>query len=149
MIGVKVIASIVNDHKMILGDINMHIDNMKDQDAQMLLDSLVAFNLTQHVKIPADNKGHPLDVISTPTEDGPFLPTNTIAGPYISDHGLIILGTTEIKPETKIERQKIRKINGNTMHKFCVTSAMTQSYKQQHLKRQPVISIKRCSEPST
>ena len=28
----------------------MHIDNMADQDAQMLLDSAVAFSLNQHVK---------------------------------------------------------------------------------------------------
>ena len=28
----------------------MQVDNMEDQDAQMLLDSLVAFNQTQQVK---------------------------------------------------------------------------------------------------
>ena len=69
----------------------MHVDNMKDQGAQMVLDSLAAFNLTQHVKFPTHNRGHTLDVIITPTEDRPFQPTNTIAGPYISDHRLIIL----------------------------------------------------------
>ena len=60
----------------------MHIDNMEDQDAQILLDSLVAFSLTQHVKLQTHNRGPTLDVIITPTEDGPFQPTNTITGPY-------------------------------------------------------------------
>ena len=59
---------------IILGDINMHMDNMEDQDAQMLLDSLVAFNLTQHVKIPTHDRGHTEDVIITLTEDRPFNP---------------------------------------------------------------------------
>ena len=35
---------------IILGYINMHVDNMEDQDVQMLLESLAAFNLTLHVK---------------------------------------------------------------------------------------------------
>ena len=64
----------------------------------MLLDSLATFNLTQHVKIPPHNRGHTLDVIITHTEDEPFQPTNTIAGPYISDHRLIILENMETKP---------------------------------------------------
>ena len=97
----------------------MHKDNMEDQDAQMLLDSLVAFNLTQHIKIPIHNRGHTLDVIITLTEDGPFQPTNTIAGPYISDHWLIILETMENKLKIKTEKQKIRKIYENKIHKFC------------------------------
>ena len=41
----------------------MHIDNMEDQDAQLLLDSIAASNLTQHVKIPTHNRGHTIDWI--------------------------------------------------------------------------------------
>ena len=80
----------------------MHIDNIDDQETQTLLDSLAAFNLTQHVRIPTHNKGHTLDIIITTTGYGPFQPTNTIVGPYISDHRLIILEASETKPETKI-----------------------------------------------
>ena len=97
----------------------MHQDNTDDQETQTLLDSLAAFNLTQHVRIQTHNKGHTLDIIITTTEDEPFQLTNTIAGPYISDHRLIILETSETKPETKIERQTVRKINENTIHEFC------------------------------
>ena len=90
---------------IILGDINMHINNMDDQETQTLLDSLAAFNITQHIRIPTHKKGHTLGIIITITEDDSFQPTNTIAGPYISDHWLIILETSETKPETKIERK--------------------------------------------
>ena len=78
----------------------MHMDNMEDQDAQTLLDSLVAFNLTKHVKVPTHKRGHTLDVIISLTEDRPFQPTNTIVEPYISDHRLIIFETMENKPKT-------------------------------------------------
>ena len=79
----------------------MHIDNIDDKETQILLDSLTAFNLTQHVRIETHNKDHTLDVIITTTEDNPFQPTNTIAGSYTSDHKLIILETSETKLETK------------------------------------------------
>ena len=104
---------------IILEDINMHIDNIDDQETQTLLDSLAAFNLTQYVRIPTHNKGHNLDIIITTTEDDPSQPTNTIAGPYISDHRLFILETSETKLETKIKRHKFNKINENTIHEFC------------------------------
>ena len=97
----------------------MHIDNIDDQEIQILLDSLVAFNLIQHVRIPIHNRHHTLDILITTTEEDSFKPTYTIAGPSISDHRLIILETSETKLETKIERQKSRKINKSTIHEFC------------------------------
>ena len=102
-----------------MGDIYMHIDNTDGQETQILPDKLVAFNLTQHVRIPIHNKGHTLDIIISTTEDDPSQPTNTIAVPYISDHRLIKLETSETEVETKIKRHKIRKINENTIHEFC------------------------------
>ena len=35
------------------------------------------------------------------------------------DHRIIILENSETNPKTKIERQKIRKINENTIYEFC------------------------------
>ena len=43
----------------------MHIDNIDDQETQMLLDSLAAFNLNQYMRISTHNKGHTLDIIIT------------------------------------------------------------------------------------
>ena len=97
----------------------MLTDNMEDQDAQMLLVLLAAFKPTRTCKNPNTQRRSHLDVIITPTEDRLFQITNTRDGQYISDHRLIILETMETKPKTKIEGQKIRKINENTIHKFC------------------------------
>ena len=50
---------------IILGDINMHMDDPNNQNACILQDSIEAFDLIQHVKIPTYNKGHTLDVVIT------------------------------------------------------------------------------------
>ena len=62
-----------------MGDINIHINDSEDQDAQTLLNTIAAFNLKQHVNIPMHNLGHKLDMIITPaTYHGSLM-----AGPYI------------------------------------------------------------------
>ena len=41
-----------------MGDINIHTNDMQDQDAQILLDTIAAFNLEQQVNIPTQNLDH-------------------------------------------------------------------------------------------
>ena len=50
---------------IILGDFHLHINDPEEQDAQMLQDTLNAFNLKQHVNIPTHNLGHTIDFIIT------------------------------------------------------------------------------------
>ena len=88
---------------IIMGDINIHINDSEDQDAQTLLNTLEAFNLKQHVNIQRHNLGHTLDLIITPaTYQG-----SLIAGPYISDHRFIILETLHTKPKPKLEKRTL------------------------------------------
>ena len=75
------------------------MDDPTNQNACILHDSINAFNLTQHVKIPTHNKGHTLDVIITTNSTGFNNVGETIPGPYISDHRLLILKTTLNKIE--------------------------------------------------
>ena len=53
---------------IMLGDFNIHISDPKDQDAQILQDTLNAFNLRPHVNIPTHNLGHTIDFIITSNE---------------------------------------------------------------------------------
>ena len=55
---------------IILGDINIHMDDPINQNACILQDSINAFDLTQHVNIPSHNKEHTLDVIITTKSTG-------------------------------------------------------------------------------
>ena len=94
---------------IILGDINMHMDDPNNQNACILQDSINAFDLTQHVKIPTHNKGHTLDVIITTKSTGFNNVDEIIPGPYILDHRLLILETTIDKIKPKKVSTKARK----------------------------------------
>ena len=103
---------------IILGDINMHMDDPNNQNACMLQDSINAFDLTQHIKIPTHNKGHTLDIIITTKSTGFNNVDEIIPGPYISDHRLLILETTIDKIKPKRISTKARKSAKNIINIF-------------------------------
>ena len=107
---------------IILGDINMHMDDPNNQNVCILQDSIEAFDLIQHVKIPTHNKGHTLDVVIT-TKSARFNNVkDIIPGPYISDHRLLILKTAinKVEPQkvTTKTRKSINNINNVFKEKF-------------------------------
>ena len=56
---------VANYNKLIiLGHINIHLNEPEDTDAKALCDTLEAFNITQHIKFPTHNLGHTLDIIA-------------------------------------------------------------------------------------
>lgn len=50
---------------IVLGDFNVHVDNVKCPLAVQLLDSLLGLNLPQLVTLPTHKAGHVLDLIFT------------------------------------------------------------------------------------
>ena len=100
----------------------MHMDDPNNQNACILQDSINAFDLTQHVKIPTHNKGHTLDAIITTKSTGFNNVDEIIPGPYISDHRLLILETTidKIKPKRVLTkaRKSAKNINNIFKEKF-------------------------------
>ena len=96
---------------IILGDINIHMDDTSNQNACILQDSINAFDLTQHVKIRTHNKRHKCDVIITTESTGFNNVGDIIPGPYISEHSLLILETAKSKIEPKKVTTQNQKIN--------------------------------------
>ena len=107
---------------IILGNINMHMEDPANLNACILQDSIKAFNLSQHVKIPTHNKGHTLDVIITTNSTGFNNVGELVPGPYISDHRLLILETTinKLEPQTITTegRKPTKNINNIFKEKF-------------------------------
>ena len=107
---------------IILGDMNMPMDDPSNQNACILQDSINAFDLTQHVKIPTPNKGHTLDVILTTKSTGFSNVEDILPRPYISDHRLLILeaaiNKVEPKKVTTKTRKSIKNINSIFIEKF-------------------------------
>ena len=100
----------------------MHMEDPTNLNASILQDSVNAFNLTQHVKIPTHIKGHTLEVIITTNSTGFNNVGEIIPGPYISDHRLLILETTinKIEPPkiTTKGRKSAKNINNIFKEKF-------------------------------
>ena len=113
---IGLLSYVVSKHQdiIILGDFNIHINDPEDQDAQILQDTLNAFNLRQHVNIPTHNLGHTIDLIITSNDYGGKL----IPGLYISDHRLITLDTNLSKPKPKPETKYVCSLIHNKIQEF-------------------------------
>ena len=75
-------------NNIILGDFNMHINDMNSNDAIIFKDTLMALSLTQHVTTSTHAKGNILDLILT-EEAASIKLTSCQVGPFLSDHKLV------------------------------------------------------------
>ena len=99
---------------IILGDFNTHVDDPEDQAAQIVQDTLNAFNLKQHVNIPTHNFGHTIDLIITSNDyRGKLIPVS-----YISDHRMITLDTNIPEPKPKTEIKYACNLTDNKVQEF-------------------------------
>lgn len=74
---------------IIVGDFNIHMDDVADTNAGKLLDIAAAHGLIQHVKAATHCGGHTLDLVLTPNDlNVTILP---IDPPLLSDHSAVIV----------------------------------------------------------
>ena len=92
-----------NRNIVLLGDLNLDIDNPEDPEADQLIATIEAFRLKQHIKFPTHQLGHTLDLIAT--ESTTKLTCTPIPGPYLSDHRMVIIETNN-KKLTEIPQYK-------------------------------------------
>ena len=52
---------------LVLGDVNLWLDDPKDQKAIEFLNDISNANFVQHLKVPTHQKGHTLDILLTNT----------------------------------------------------------------------------------
>ena len=75
----------------IIGDFNVHVDDVDSREGKMMNDLLNSFDFTQHVKQPTHSCGHTLDlVISRGTST--LSPAVSVHDLGISDHHVILIG---------------------------------------------------------
>ena len=86
-------ANSKDNNILILGDFNIHTNDLEDTDLCLLLDNISAFNLKQQVDIPMHNLGCTLDIIITENPQE-YQVEKIIPGPYISDYQFIIMQLT-------------------------------------------------------
>ena len=98
------LTEVLSKHKnvIVLGDFNMHINDVSDNDAQTFSDCLGATGLTQHVDFSTHEKGNRLDLVFTELQSIVNI-TSCKQGPFLSDHCIVLC-------ETTIEKQTVQQI---------------------------------------
>ena len=117
----ELLTKVVSNHNniIILGDINIHLNEPEDIDAEALCDIFEAFNIMQHINFPTNNLSHTLDMIATEIRQNRNV--TAIPGLYISNHRLIAIqlkDKKEKKPQNRINEIEYRRITDEAIQEF-------------------------------
>ena len=97
---------------IILGDFNMHINDINSNDAIIFKDTLMALGLTQLVTTSTHAKGNILDLILT-EEAARIKLTSCQVGPFLSGHNMVSAVIIIKKPPT--EKSHYQYVNLNAL----------------------------------
>jgi len=73
---------------IILGDLNVHVDDISSPSTNKFLDILATHKLVQHVTSPTHQLGHTLDVVITRTDK--TVSILSVDPPLLSDHAFVV-----------------------------------------------------------
>ena len=93
---------------VIIGDMNIHLDDASDADACNFLDLLESLGLQQHVRGPTHIHGHTLDLVVTRLTENIILDTPK-AHRYLSDHAAVPCKLTSFKLLITVKEVKYRR----------------------------------------
>ncbi len=92
-------------HLVVLGDLNVHVDDPHCADGKQFIDLFTSFGLVQHIVRPTHVKGHTLDVVLTRVAD-PWPSNFVIDSSMPSDHASIhFVSTLHRPPPVKVAKQ--------------------------------------------
>ena len=106
------LTDVLYKHKnnVILGDFNIHTEDLSSSDMVIFNDTMEALGLEQHVKFLTHRCGNTLDLIFTEVWFGPT-PATPHTGPLLSDHHLVSLQLHHKKEIPSRKEVPVRKIN--------------------------------------
>ena len=118
------LTNVLSKHKnnVILGDFNIHTEDLSSSDTVIFNDTMEALGLEQHVKFPTHRCGNTLGLIFTEVKFGPT-PATPYRGALLSDHHLVSLQLHHKKEIPSIKEVPMRKINKLT------TESLTMEFK--------------------
>ena len=92
----------------IMGDFNIHVDDINDAEAIKFLALLHSVNLQQMITVPTHDEGHTLDHVITNYNDN-LVGNIRVFNPGLSDHSAIVFKIQVPKPSPSKRRIKYRK----------------------------------------
>lgn len=102
---------------VISGDLNLHLDDLRDNDTKKFMDLLETFSLSQHVSGPTHLSGHSLDLIITRSSDDVVLASPKVTFP-ISDHFIIQCPIGFPRPALSCKELTFRKLKNIDIVEF-------------------------------
>ena len=118
---------------LLLGDFNIRVDAVDDNDAMKFSDLLESLRLVQHVEHVTHVHGHTLDLIISRKSD------TTIHGApcidrFLSDHGAVYFTINSNRPDITVKTVSYRKLKSIDMNAFQLAIADSNFYVWIHLK---------------
>ena len=104
-------------NNIILGNFNMHINDVNSNDACTFLDTFTALGLTQHVTMSTRVKGNILDLVFT-EETSNIKLTSCQAGPFLSDHKLVTASLNINRQPIEKKKLSVHKLHSITENSF-------------------------------
>lgn len=101
---------------ILLGDFNIHINDVTDSEAMDFTTTMSVLGLDQHVDFTTQHQGNILDLLFT-VHTSPVSVFHVTQGPFLSDHCIVIarIGFPRPNwPQKKVTYRKIRDIDVNT-----------------------------------
>ena len=105
----ELVQYLFTNHKnlVLLGDFNIYINRLDNQDTQAYIDTMEALGLVQHINQPTHQLGNTLDLIYTESLE-PIPVSHAFTSNYISDHCLVGIELEMRKQQVRIESSKTR-----------------------------------------
>ena len=111
----------------ILGDFNIHVNDVSDKPARDFLEMIESLNMRQHVDTETHEAGNTLDLLISHRDDN-LVENVQVENSHISDHYTVIFDFQLEKPKPQRKTITYRKIKSIDMHQFrsdIVTSNLT------------------------
>ena len=105
----ELVQYLFTNHKnlVLLGDFNVHVNRLDNQDTQAYIDTMEALELVQHIDQQMHQLGNTLDLIYTESLE-PILVNHAFTSSYILDHCLVGIELQMKKQQVRIESSKAR-----------------------------------------
>ena len=105
----ELVQDLFTNHKnlVLLGDLNVHINRLDNQDTQSYLDTMEALELVQHIDQQTHQLGNTLDLVYIKSLE-PIRIYHAFTSNYISDHHLVGIELQMKKQLVSIESSKTR-----------------------------------------
>ena len=81
----------------VLGDLNIHVNDLDDPDGNLMQDWLTAFGLENHVSFPAHKNGNTLDLVLSKYKQQ-LAVLSAEPGISVSDHTEVVVYVDVVKP---------------------------------------------------